>query len=459
MYTIDPRKQTEVLRWLMSALDSQWQARTLALYGPVETARLSTRVRSAFGKVEMKALLALVNKERAANLADAVELLETFFTFVWGERGYQGRFLPLDTVSSGMTRLTIHVQRMTALDSLKKAAQAAGEDPALPCEMLWSAWFETLLPDQQIQVTARLSEGYDEFQIDMLDETLLNPPAFPAAFSAIPEVRTPAAALPDDADFENSPIAAALQIPIEQVARAAANGDLAATASLNDPYASGPASYSPPPVTTGAANNSPVPSQNNILSSQQRSGTAEPGAHENLSRRGGTGGLTSRLQQKAESAHPSTPESTGQTPAWNTTPPGPPVLPPQADPQTGRPLYSGDPEEEARSRVLRSKSLPLMSRLFMTKAGRELYERGRDEPLVQLSTIAEKVDLVLQRRMAHAREVYPGQFPDQVRVIGGPDGALQIMVGNQRYQSLDQVPAGPVLDIIKQSVEEWSEHG
>jgi hypothetical protein len=97
-----------------------------------------------------------------------------------------------------------------------------------------------------------------------------------------------------------------------------------------------------------------------------------------------------------------------------------------------------------------------MSRLFMSKEARELFDRGKDEPPVQLSSIAEKVDIILQRRLAQARAAYPGHFIETVRVIGGPEGDLQILVGNQRYESIDQLPAGPVLDIIKQSVEEWS---
>ncbi len=472
MYTIDPNKQTEVLRWLMYAWDSQWQARTLALYGPIETARLSARVRSAFGKVEMKALLALVGKERAINLADAAELLEAYFGFVWGERGFQGRFLPLETSPNGLARLTVQIKKMTALDSLKKAAQAAGEDPRLPCEMLWNAWLETLLPNTQVQVTARLGEAYDQFQIDNLGETLPNSVAFPGQFEAVPEFERPNSTLPGEADFEASPIAAALQIPLERVAPGL-TGELAAPADLNDPYASGPASYSPPsgatnvPVGPDSLRYAPAPSQANLfsthqLSSQQLIGATEAGADQNLMRRGGTGGLTSRLQQKAESVLP--PELPIQ-PAWAAAPLPPtgfqgglpPVTPSTVDPTTGQRLYSIDPEDEARSRVLRSKNLPLMSRLFMSREARDLIDKGKDEPLVQLSSIAGKVDLILQRYMAQARTAYPGQFLEPVRVMGGPEGALQILVGSQIYQSIEQVPPGPVLDIIKQSVEEYSQ--
>lgn len=474
MYTIDPNKQTEVLRWLMYAWDGQWQARALALYGPVETSRLSARVRSAFGKVEMKALLALVGKERAINLADAAELLEAYFNFIWGERGFQGRFLPLETASNGLSRLTVQVKRMTALESLKKAAQAAGEDPSLPCEMLWSAWLETLLPDTQVQVTARIGEAYDQFQIDNLGQTLPNPVAFPGSFATTSGLESAAPAEPAEADFEESPIAAALQIPLERVAPGK-TGELAAPADLNDPYASGPASYSPPPGATSAPvgpesmRYAPAPSQTNLFSTQQLSGqqligATEPGADQNLMRRGGTGGLTSRLQQKAENTQP--PESPAPPPWIAAAPPPPPAtgfqpgpppgIAPAFDPTTGQRLYSVDPEDEARSRVLRSKNLPLMSRLFMSKEARDLYDRGKDEPMVQLSSIAEKVDLILQRRMAQARMAYPGQFLESVRVLGGTEGALQIVIGNQQYHSIEQVPPGPILDIIKLSIEEWS---
>ena len=324
MYTIDSRKLPEVLRWLMYAWDGQWQARMLALSGPVETSRMSARVRSAFGKVEMKALLALVGKEKAANLADAAEMLETYFTFAWGDRGFQGRFLPLDTLSNGMPRLTIQVKKMTAIDSLKKAAQAAGDDPRLPCEMLWNAWLETLLPDTQVQVTARLGGATDEFQIDNLGQSLPNPVAFPSAFATSDDQDDQ-----DEAAYEESPIAAALQIPLERVAPGI-TGELNANVP-DDPYASGPASYSPPPGSTATPPSpdsmryAPAPSQANLFSTQQLSnqliGASEPGADQNLMRRGGTGGLTSRLQQKAENVHP--PEPAAPPPYIPAPPPMP----------------------------------------------------------------------------------------------------------------------------------------
>lgn len=463
MYTIDSRKLPEVLRWLMYAWDSQWQARMVALYGPVETSRMSARVRSAFGKIEMKALLSLVGKEKAANLADAADMLETYFNFAWGDRGFQGRFLPLDTLSNGMPRLTVQVKKMTALDSVKKAAQAAGDDPRLPCEMLWSAWLETLLPDTQVQVTARLGDGSDEYQIDNLGQTLPNPVAFPAPFAGADEQESEAE--DDEADFEGSPIAAALQIPLERVAPGI-TGELNANVP-DDPYASGPASYSPPPGSAAtppppeSMRYAPAPSQSNLFSTQQLSnqliGATEPGADQNLMRRGGTGGLTSRLQQKAENAHPSEPVS---PPPY--TPPPQAALPPVApnyDPNTGQRLYSIDPDDEAKARVLRSKNVPLMSRLFMSKEARDLLERSKDEPILHNSSIAEKVDYILQRRMAQARMANPGQFLESVRVLGGPEGALQILIGQQQYSSIEQVPPGPILDIIKQSVEEWSGSG
>ena len=98
-----------------------------------------------------------------------------------------------------------------------------------------------------------------------------------------------------------------------------------------------------------------------------------------------------------------------------------------------------------------------MSRLFTGKEARDLMEKHKDEPMVQLTNVAEKVDFILQRRMAQARMANPGQFLESVRVLSGADGALEILVGNQRYSSVDQVPPGPTLDIIRQAVEEYSQ--
>lgn len=469
MYTIDPQKQTEFLRWLMFAWDGQWQARAVAVYGPVEAFRLNARVRAAFGKVEMKALLALVGKEHAVNLADAANLLETYFNFVWSDRGFQGQFLPPETAPNGMSRMVVQVRQMTALDSLKKAAQAAGEDPRLCCEMLWHAWLETLLPDTQFQVTARLGDSYDMFQISGLSEAVSNPVPFPGRDIA-PATQ---AELPDEADFEESPIAAALQIPLERVAPGI-TGELTPAAELADPYASGPASYSPPPGSTStppppeSLRYAPAPTTTRLFSTQQLIGATEPGADQNLARKGGTGALTTRLQQKEKGDTTQTTDAF--VPVLRNAPPAPPIqptvptvpadwqpVPPYTiDPATGRPLFSTDPEEEAKAKILRSKSLPLMSRLFMGKEARELMERGKDEPMAQVSNVAEKVDFILQRRLGQARVTNPGQYLESVRVLSGADGALEILIGNQRFSSIDQVPAGPIFDIIRQSVEEYS---
>jgi hypothetical protein len=469
MYTIDPQKQVEVLRWLLFAWDGQWQARALAQYGPAEASRLNARVRSAFGKVEMKALLSLVGKERAVSLGDAANLLETYFNFVWGGQGYQGRFLPPETTPNGMARMTVQVRQMTALDSLKRATQAAGEDPGLACEMLWTAWLETLLPGTQLQVTARLGDSYDLFQIDNLGENLPNPVPFPGrevvpTAASTPAPATPARTIgpalpePDEADFEESPIAAALQIPLERVAPGL-TGELVEPP---DPYASGPASYSPPPGSVSgppppeSLRYAPAPTTTSLFSTNQLIGSTEPGADQNLVRRGGTGGLTSRKQQKADSAQPQA-APLPPIPDFQPAPPPPPSVPYQTDPATGRALFSTDPEEEARSKVLRSKGLPLMSRLFTGKEARELMDKHKDEPPVQLTSVAEKVDFILQRRLAQARMANPGQYLESVRVLNGPDGTLEILIGSQRYSSVEQVPPGPTLDIIRQAVEEYSQ--
>lgn len=496
MYEINPSKQLEVMRWLMYAWDGQWVNRTTAVYGPVEAGKLNARVRSAFGKIEMKALLALLGKKQAANLADAAEMLKTYFGLMFAERGFQGRFLPLVAAPGGNARLQVEVTRHTAFDSLKKIARAAGENPELACELLWNSWLETLLPDAQIQVIVRKNGEADLYQIDSLSETfsvpvadnapaeltpapeispaelptVVAPPAFqpepaqtfpppfvpaappapaqtfPPPFMAAPAPPVPAPAPPAPASVEElSPIAQALQIPLEQVAPPATP---VARQSTLDPY--GPEALAmTPPVKKPAA---PV------------IGASEPGAQENLNQ-GRSGAALQAGQPAAAPAQDNGANQTYAPPFQADLASEPAVTPPEPepapslgiDPSTGRPLFSGDAEAGGKGKKDRGKNAPMMSRLFISKEGRELMAKGTGQPTVKVNSLAGNIDLILQRKLPQARAKNPGAFPEQIRVVGGPEGELQIIVGQHVFQSVNDIPPGPIRELLQQSVAEWSE--
>ncbi|HEX2914233.1 MAG TPA: hypothetical protein VH186_25765 [Chloroflexia bacterium] len=459
MYQINTDKQLDILRWMIYSLDGQWLARTSAVYGPEEASKLNTRVRASFGKLEMKALLALLGKKQAANLSDAAEMLKAYFTLAFGERGFQGQFKPVIASPGGSARLEVEVQKLVALESLKKAAQQAKEDPALACELLWNSWLETLLPEASLQITIRSLPAGELYQIDSLAEIFTSPLPVPTAIS------TPASTVPEPVSTENeeglSPIAAALRIPLDQVAPSASTGP----APVSDPYASNSFSFnSPPPPLASDTRPGAVPPIGESEVSGQRPGSG-------LSRRirlQSSGSDNSALEPSGLNSYPAEttpawqPESFAGQPTWESSHPDSTVPPPASlglDPNTGRPLFSSTPESEAKDalRSYKSRNLPLMSRMFMSKEARELFAKSSEQPVVRPVSIAANVDLILQRKLAQARMAQPGSYPEDIRVVGGMDGGVQIVIGNRTYDSVSDVPAGPIRAILNAAVEEWSE--
>lgn len=560
MYNIDKDKQMEVLRWLMYAWDGQWLGRTTAVYGATEASKLNARVRAAFAKVEMKGLLALLGKKQADNLNDAAEMLKAYFQLVFGERGFQGKFSAVEAAPGGGARLQVQVGKMVALDSLKKVAQAANEPPAQICELLWTSWFEALLPDAKLQITSRSQNSSDIYQIDSLNEILtatsvdlfdVPMPEGLAAFAtpATPETsetprqnhrwtgnetvfgdkepapsrsnhqwtgnetvfgedkRQPAVtpATPET----SSPIADVLQIPLDQIKP---------TGSPN-PYGGGRISFSPSaPTTANSGNNSlpqppfgapSAPTAGSNPLPQPPFGAAAPAASNPVNNPlpqppfgaplppppfGAAPQNNSMNTNNA--ALPQPPFGVPASPTSGSTPlPPPPFemppgkasplrasglvggneasLPPATDlpplaaasglgltlDSSGRPLFSSNPEEEAKQKALKSKSksLPGISRMFMSKEAKDTFAKTADEPVLQVTSVAMNVDVVLQNKLNQVRAANPGMFPQVIRVVGGSEGELNIVVGQHIFKSVDDIPPGPIQTIIRQAVAEWSE--
>lgn len=438
-------KQFELLRWLLTAQDSQWLSKMAAAYGPAEAVKLDGRVRSTLGRTEMKAMLALLNKSRAANLNEAAEIVQAYLGIAYGERGFVGTFRPVQD-SGQQARLGVEVARFTALDTVKKAAQASHERSELVSQTCWTAWFETLLPEAQIAVSVQTGPNATE---------LIVVTATTASFGLT------------DAE-ELSPIAAALQIPLEHSIPAPISNQITPppdqpTAVTAPPPSAKPEGY---PFTSGYvyrpdAEPAPINSDGSGMSLPQAIlppdappiiGANAPGVEPITG-----GSLNQRLSrlQKTE-------------PAPEMLPPDvPPALQNQAetsavpfsvlrlDPASGRPLFQGNLDEEVKrsveKRKITQKSLPLMSRLMLSKEARELMQQNVDEkPLAGLS-LPIGVEANLQRLI-----IQDGSLREAVHVMDGPDGELQIVVGPRTYGSVGEVPEGRVRELLQQAVEEWT---
>ncbi len=47
------------------------------------------------------------------------------------------------------------------------------------------------------------------------------------------------------------------------------------------------------------------------------------------------------------------------------------------------------------------------------------------------------------------------RFPQVVRLLEGPEGSIQVVVGLKLYKSVDEVPDPQIQQLIRQAVMEW----
>jgi hypothetical protein len=75
-------------------------------------------------------------------------------------------------------------------------------------------------------------------------------------------------------------------------------------------------------------------------------------------------------------------------------------------------------------------------------------EKAPAEAAAPLSIIAQ-VDQILQELLKNV------QFPQVVRLLEGPDGGIQVVVGLKLYRSVEEVPDPQIQQLIRQAVMEW----
>ncbi|MEI6044229.1 MAG: hypothetical protein WCS37_07540 [Chloroflexota bacterium] len=441
MYEIHRDKQIELLRWLLTTLDGQWLSKIAAVSGPSEASKLNGRVHSTLGRTEMKAMLALLGKNQAENLGQAADILKTYLSIAYGERGFSGIFRPVVKTGEGQERLEIELRRFTALDAIRKVAQAAGEPVGLATEGLWSAWFETLLPQEQVEVNLR-SDG-------VTPDLVVITTASAHFIAAITE------------DF--SPIASVLQIPLEQIESPAASSSSAPVSQptptewpsaaekpsgfpFTQSYTYRPEvasnSYSSLPETSHPPEAPPTPEIAKPVSNAPELG---------LDRKAGTlNQRLSRLQKPTDSSE--------IPPAGSLAPPPVPTNTLRVNLDSGRPLFSEDLEADVKRSVERRKAqkgLPLISRIMLSKEAKEMLKESGDEKPIQPFSLASGIEMILQRLINQELARQPGSITEPVHVVNGPEGFLQIHVGVRVYESVGEVPPGHILDLLQQAVAEW----
>jgi hypothetical protein len=152
-YLLSDLDQVKLLRKLMLYWDGQWFLKTAEQFGLDAAIDLNARVRTSFGRIEMRLLLKTVGKSQADNLPDALHLLEAY------AGAFMGSTLRADFVVLGPQEAEVQVSRCAAYEGAKRAALPRVDQACVACETLWSAWLEILLPEDPIQIDILHRQG------------------------------------------------------------------------------------------------------------------------------------------------------------------------------------------------------------------------------------------------------------------------------------------------------------
>jgi predicted ArsR family transcriptional regulator len=152
-YELSDKTRVNMLRKLALYWDGQWFLKTVDEFGLEAAVKMNARVRTAFGRIEMRTLLKAVKKQRADDLTDAMRLIETYSEVLMGNR-LRARFSTL-----AEDRAEVLVYRCAAYEGAKLAGLERVDQACVACETLWKAWLERLLPDVPLEVQYPMRQG------------------------------------------------------------------------------------------------------------------------------------------------------------------------------------------------------------------------------------------------------------------------------------------------------------
>jgi hypothetical protein len=150
---ISIEKKARLLPLLAMAWDGQWFLKLCEEYGWEEAARLNAQVRAAYGRIEMRAMLRALGKRTADDLADAVQIIHTYFREVLAA-GFDAESIVEEEHAA------IIVTRRAALSGSKRARLERHDQACIACLGLWPVYFRVLLPDTPVNVEIKEQMGY-----------------------------------------------------------------------------------------------------------------------------------------------------------------------------------------------------------------------------------------------------------------------------------------------------------
>jgi hypothetical protein len=151
-YIVPAEKRARMLALLAMAWDGQWFLKVYDAYGWEAAARLNAQVRAAFGRIEMRRMLHALGKRAAADLEDAVRIIQSYFREVLAA-GFDAEF------TWDGDRVEVTVTRCAALAGSQRAGLERRDQACVACHGLWPAYFDVLLPDTPVEVVLREQMG------------------------------------------------------------------------------------------------------------------------------------------------------------------------------------------------------------------------------------------------------------------------------------------------------------
>ncbi len=146
--------------------------------------------------------------------------------------------------------------------------------------------------------------------------------------------------------------------------------------------------------------------------------------------------------------------------AWLAAPPAPPDEPISAEPADAAPSPPRPPARLGRGQV----ATPALAEEFTEPFWRRLLDAIflRDERLPVRpsldSEIAEasgafiaEMEEILHSRVAN----HPNPPPENIRLITGVGGKLQILVGEKLYDGITDIPDSQIRDLLQKTIAEW----
>lgn len=163
--TLSPEAAAKLLGRLMLAWDGQWFLKTAEACGLETAVRLNAKVRTSFGRIEMREYMKAAGRGPATDLEEAVAVMDGY------RRAFLADGMAAEWHVEGPGRVRVRVSRCVPQEGAGRAGLRP-DTPCVACESLWGAWLETAMPGSAWKTTIACSLGRGGSGCDILVERL-----------------------------------------------------------------------------------------------------------------------------------------------------------------------------------------------------------------------------------------------------------------------------------------------